>query len=359
MLKKLIVSFICMLLVFNLSVLLNASEEVENKDKVVKEEIAVKAEIEEKIVKEKTEEKVVKEEETTVKAEKEEKIEKTKEDTVAIVNGEKIPRSIFDRRLAVASKMNQDTSRSTQLYILDQIIKKVLLKQFAMEQKIVVSSKEIEGELEKIKAFLKSNPNAPKINLEEMLKSKGSSIEELKKEIRSTLSLSKYLSKDVDEKAKIEFFEANRNIFNGEKVRTSHILIDTRNANTKEELEKAKQKIEDVKKELDSGKDFAELAKKYSTCPSSEKGGDIGFFERKGPIVEPFAKVAFSMNTGEVSGPIKTQFGYHIIKVTEKQKGKDIKYDEAKQMVDFVYMEQKTADLFKGLRKKAKVEVFL
>src|SRR3972149_5470536 len=83
-----------------------------------------------------------------------------------------------------------------------------------------------------------------------------------------------------------------------------------------------------VKKQLDNGADFAEMARKYSTCPSAENGGDIGFFQRKGSIVEEFAIVAFSMEVGEISEPVETQFGYHIIKVTDKEEGKDISYED-------------------------------
>jgi parvulin-like peptidyl-prolyl isomerase len=128
---------------------------------------------------------------------------------------------------------------------------------------------------------------------------------------------------------------------------------------TEAELEDAKQKIGDIKKEIDNGADFAEMAKKYSDCPSSEKGGDIGFFQRKGSMVEEFAKVAFSMKVGEVSDPIKTQFGYHIIKVTDREEGKDVSYEDVSDMVDFVYMQIKTETLLEGLVEKAEIEVFL
>ena len=88
-----------------------------------------------------------------------------------------------------------------------------------------------------------------------------------------------------------------------ERVRASHILV-----STKEEADK-------IFSELKSGKDFAELAKKYSKCPSSKNGGDLGFFG-KGQMVKEFEDAAFSLKIEEVSNPVKTQFGYHIIKVT-------------------------------------------
>ncbi len=87
------------------------------------------------------------------------------------------------------------------------------------------------------------------------------------------------------------------------KIRASHILV-----------EKQSQALK-VLEELKAGADFRELAKKYSTCPSGKKGGDLGQFGR-GQMVKEFEQVAFALKTGQVSEPVKTQFGYHIIKRT-------------------------------------------
>ncbi|MBU0590917.1 peptidyl-prolyl cis-trans isomerase [Candidatus Micrarchaeota archaeon] len=89
-------------------------------------------------------------------------------------------------------------------------------------------------------------------------------------------------------------------------VRASHILV----AN-----------LQDAQKiiyELKQGKDFAVVAKKHSACPSKEQGGDLGFFG-KGQMVKEFEDAAFSLEVGKVSEPVKTQFGYHVIKVTAKK----------------------------------------
>jgi len=255
--------------------------------------------------------------------------------------------------------MNQEISRSVEMLVVDQLTKKLLLKQFVDNQNIEVSDEEIKGELEKIEFLLKSNPSTSEKSLKEILESKGSSIETLKGDIKETLALSKYLDKDISDDAMEDFFNKNKILFNGEKVRVSHVLVDTRKLETEDELTKAKQEIENIKKEIDSGVDIAELAKKHSDCPSADKGGDIGFFERRGSVVEPFAKAAFALKVGEVSDPIKTQFGYHIIKVTDRENGKEVEYNDVKDMVEYVYMEIKTADLVKSLAGKAAIEVLL
>ncbi|MFB0557534.1 MAG: peptidylprolyl isomerase [Candidatus Bathyarchaeia archaeon] len=87
------------------------------------------------------------------------------------------------------------------------------------------------------------------------------------------------------------------------KIRASHILVN-----------KHSQALR-VLEELKESKDFRELARRYSTCPSGKRGGDLGFFGR-GQMVKEFERAAFALGVGEVSQPVRTQFGYHIIKRT-------------------------------------------
>ncbi|MBI5046229.1 peptidylprolyl isomerase [Candidatus Micrarchaeota archaeon] len=89
-------------------------------------------------------------------------------------------------------------------------------------------------------------------------------------------------------------------------VRASHILVNDEGTARK------------VKAEIDSGASFAQMAKKWSTCPSKAQGGDLGFFG-KGQMVKEFETAAFSLPVGIVSQPIKTEFGYHLIVVTGKK----------------------------------------
>lgn len=85
-------------------------------------------------------------------------------------------------------------------------------------------------------------------------------------------------------------------------VKASHLLVAT------------KEEAENIKKQIDEGTDFADLATKHSKCPSGQNGGDLGFFG-KGQMVPEFEEAAFSLPIGEVSEPIQTQFGWHLLKV--------------------------------------------
>ena len=89
-------------------------------------------------------------------------------------------------------------------------------------------------------------------------------------------------------------------------VRASHILV------------KTETEAHNILSQIKAGKDFAKLAKAHSSCPSGKQGGDLGFFKR-GRMVKEFEDAAFRLDIGKVSDPVRTQFGYHLIKVTEKR----------------------------------------
>ena len=112
-----------------------------------------------------------------------------------------------------------------------------------------------------------------------------------------------------------EYYEEHPAEFQNPKtVEARHILIKVGQDAAGEEAAKAKEKIEDILKKAREGQDFAELAKQYSEGPSKDKGGYLGSFKREA-MVKPFADKAFSMQAGEISDPVRTRFGWHIIKV--------------------------------------------
>ncbi len=281
------------------------------------------------------------------------------DDVVATVNGEEIFRKELDRRLGVHKLMNREVTRDVKIDLINRLAERILLKQFIEGQDIGVSGGEIQGGLEMVEYMLQSNPKHSDKSLKEYLETQGSSIGELEDSIRESLALGKYLDSRFDEEEKISYFESNIGVFNGEKVKLSHILIDTTKLKTDAELKTAKQKIEEVKKEIDNGADFAETAREYSTCSSAKDGGDIGFYKKNGSLVEELNEVAFSMKVGEISEPVKTQFGYHIIKVTGKVEGKDVSYEDVEDMVHLYLTERKKDALLKRLYEKAEIEITL
>ena len=127
-------------------------------------------------------------------------------------------------------------------------------------------------------------------------------------------------------------------------VRARHILVETE--------DEAKAIIE----QLEGGADFAELAQQESTGPSAANGGDLGFFSKE-QMVTPFAEAAFAMETGEISEPVKTRFGWHVIKVEEKRDREPPKFADIKEQLKSSLIRQQLQTRMTELRDAANVEV--
>lgn len=151
---------------------------------------------------------------------------------------------------------------------------------------------------------------------------------------------------EVTEEEVKKYYEENEDKFGeGQRVKASHILVDN--------LDKANELYENIK----NGDDFADVARKYSTCPSSRNGGDLGFFGR-GQMVKEFEEKSFSMNVGDISEPVKTQFGYHLIHLTDKDSKKEFEDIKEELMQTLLAQKQQEAYVNKinELRKKYNVK---
>ncbi len=127
---------------------------------------------------------------------------------------------------------------------------------------------------------------------------------------------------DVKEEEVRAFYDENLDKFSqGEQVNASHILVES-------EEEAAKIAADIARGELT----FEEAAKKYSSCPSKDAGGNLGEFGR-GQMVPEFEEAAFSLEVGVVSAPVKTQFGYHLVRVNAREEAKPISYSEARESI--------------------------
>lgn len=277
---------------------------------------------------------------------------------LATVNGENIIQKDVTQVISrFGSQIPEEQISAVTKQILDGLITQKLLTQFIRENKIEPSKTDIETEINKVREDIKSNPGLAGKTLEQVLESHGSSLDDLKRDITISLCLEKYLGKDLDDKKLKAYYEQNKAAYDGTEVRASHVLIDTRKMTTDAELNNALDKTKKIKAEATAGKDFSELAKQYSDCPSKEKGGDLGFFPRKGQMVEPFAAAAFALKVGQLSEPVKTNFGYHIIKVTEIKPGAAVKFDDIKQTVKQDLLQEKAQVLISQIRQKAKIDI--
>lgn len=284
-------------------------------------------------------------------------IKQENEEVLATVNGKKITYKDIATRLNTFENVDTETLNSIKQEITDHLITDILLEEFIDKQGLIVVPEEIEREVNQVRATITGNQKDSGQSLEKVLASIGSDMDEFKRGIKHSLALEKYFNNKLDDKTLEKFFEANRSLFNGESVKVSHILIDTRNMKTPEELSGALEQIKSVKRELDRGTAFDEMAKKHSNCPSANNGGDLGFIQRKGNLAKSFLDTAFSLQTGQISEPVQTEFGYHLIKVIEKKEGVSIKFGEIKEKVRLAALDDETLKLLSHLRKTAQIVI--
>ena len=244
---------------------------------------------------------------------------------------------------------------------LDQMIDRALLLQTASQQKIKVSKGEINKEIDKLSKNFPSRDE-----FEKRMKALGYTTKRLGDSIKEDL-LVQNLQKEIKKKVQVSAEDVKKEY---EQVRVRHILFqlpialgnteEEKKKNQKRQEENLKKKGEEVLLELKAGADFAELAKRDSDCPSKDKGGDLGFFGR-GRMDPAFEKAAFSLKIGEVSGLVKTKFGYHIIKSEEKKEAEGPDFKKEKKKIKKELLERKQNEeynkWFENLKKKAKIKI--
>lgn len=256
---------------------------------------------------------------------------------VATVNGQPISQQTFYNRL---------TQSPVARTVLQQIVQETLIEQYAKNNNITVSDSEIDARENQIKA------NFPSGTWDEMLKARGLTETDVRAALREQIILDKALAKDVTiTPAQIrDYFNKNHASFDKpEQVSARHILVPN--------LALANQ----IEADLKAGQNFADLAKRYSTDPGSkDKGGDLGTF-RRGQMVPAFDKYAFSAPIGQISPPIKSPFGYHIIQVQSRTPGQRATLASATPQIVETLRQQQEAPLIQpflqSLQQKADIKV--
>lgn len=247
--------------------------------------------------------------------------------------------------------------------ILNELVSAELLYQASQKAGLGNLSKEVDSQLENIKKGFGTEQEFQKV-----LKERGIDIKDLKEDIKKGIYINAYLEKDVfsklgpvTEDEKKQEYEANKDKLNvPDEVKASHVLIKVGDKAAAEEKQKAKEKIEALRARAMSGEDFAKLAKENSEDASASSGGDLGYF-KKGDMVKPFEDAAFGLEKDQISPVVETQFGYHVIKVTDKKAAHTLTYEEVSQDIEkFLLNKHKRDEINKTtetLRKNAKIEI--
>lgn len=292
----------------------------------------------------------------------------------ATVNGQSIPEVAVQRALKRVPPAEHAKYRPD---ILDFLIDNMLVDQYLVGQKIAIDPKDVQARVAEIQAEVKKHNQDYAKMLQEMMLSE----DELKAQIVADMRWEKFaLSQATDSQLKA-MFDQNPDMFDGSQVRARHVLVTPAPGDPKG-AETARASLLNVKKEIETAAStlvakmpptdplaaeqartralddaFCRAAEKHSACPSKKEGGDINWFPRVGSMVEPFAKTAFSLKVHQMSDPVQSQFGMHLILVTARKPGQPTQFDKVKEEVREVYCSRLRDNLVAQQRQAAKIPV--
>jgi peptidyl-prolyl cis-trans isomerase C len=290
----------------------------------------------------------------------------------ATVNGQTIPEIAVYRGLLRENPLKWAAVRKE---VLNYLIDNMLVDQYLTQLKINVDAKEVEDKVAQIKV------EAKKENMEfaKLLQRLFLTEDELRRELTGALRWDKFVIQQGTDKVLREMFDKNKNMFDGSQMQAKHILI----AATADTAPQAQLKIAALRKQIENevaaemaklapttdnltrekermkflDKAFAAVALKESSCPSKEKGGDLGWFPRTGLMVEPFARAAFALKPYQMSEAVPTEFGYHLILAVDSRPGQDVKFEDVKPFVQEVYGERLREAIITNYKPRSRIEM--
>jgi peptidyl-prolyl cis-trans isomerase C len=294
-------------------------------------------------------------------------VPQTLPDVVARVNGEAVTKGEFEKfinQLEMNAGGPVPPDRRDEIFrnALDGLVNLKLLSQEVKSRAVTGDEQVVAEEIKKIRSRF---PTEEEFN--KALAAKQMTAEKLQTEMRTQLGINKLMESEASSASPVtdtdvkDYYDKNPERFKKpEQVRASHILFKTEGDEAAKK--KARASAETVLKQAKSGKDFAALAKEHSSDGSAQQGGDLGFFVKEQMVAE-FSNAAFAMQPGQISDIVESQFGYHIIKVTERKAPETVALDQVSPQVKQFLTQQRQkerADTFmKQLRSKAKIEVLI
>jgi parvulin-like peptidyl-prolyl isomerase len=237
----------------------------------------------------------------------------------AVVNGEPIYVAALEAQFSELARQRGHVSKvsdQAKAELLEHAVKRQLIIQALKRDETLVTPEDLERQRNEAAAQIKKEHN---ITLEEFVKQNGITMESVRSQMFWQLAWNRYLDRHLAD-ALEGYFEKHRKKLDGTEVRVSHILLRLQRYNETNEQIMARAK--EIRAMVESQKmTWEEAAKKYSAGPSRDKGGDLGFIPPNGVMVSDFAEAAFELEKGEISDPVTTAFGTHLIRVTDVKPG--------------------------------------
>jgi peptidyl-prolyl cis-trans isomerase C len=293
----------------------------------------------------------------------------------ATVNGQPIPESAVQRGLQRVPPAKHAEARPQ---ILNYLIEQTLLDQYLLQMQVPVDAKEVDKTIEEMKVELAKKKHEFGKMLEEMKLTEA----ELREHVAADLRWGKFAEQRANDKVLKELFDSQKVLFDGTQVHARHILISPASDDPKA-AEQAVAQLQAIRQQIDKQvadglaklpadtdnltrekkrqalleEAFQMQAKEKSSCPSKTQGGDVGFFQGVGFMVEPFSRAAFALKPFEMSEPVKTPFGYHLILVTDRKAGREVTFEQVKEMVKEYYCTGLHDSVVNQARQRSKIAV--
>lgn len=233
-----------------------------------------------------------------------------------------------------------------------------LVNHYLASQRVQVPEEKIDAQIDRMKEQMKKEGQTA--DLATLLTQNGSSMAEFRKEIANKLRLSEFTASKATDAELRRFLNQNRDLFSGTQVRASHILLPVEPNATQADKDKVRQKLEAIRKEIVNGKiTFAAAANKYSQDPANAggAGGDLDYFRLDSGFVDEFANPAFKLKKGEVSEPVETPFGFHLIHITDRKEGRLPDFEKVKPYLAQRYSMDLEKQIVTAERKNARIDV--
>jgi peptidyl-prolyl cis-trans isomerase C len=281
-------------------------------------------------------------------------------DPIAVVNGEVIPRSELDEALKqrppIVTPLTAAQQRALYQEVIAVLVDEVLVRQFLRQNAAPVDAVEVGKQVAALERGLTSQGKS----LTDYLKDTHQTEALLRANLAGVIQWNAYAAKRVSETDLKKYFAENKDFFDKVTVRASHIVVRVDSDTPPAERQEAMKKLNGLREDIAAKKTtFVDAAVKYSQCPSAPKGGDLGYFARKWMVEEPFAKAAFALKVGEMSQVVTTDYGFHIILVTDRKTGAPSDFEQVKDDVRDCLLEEIRQNTLLELRRTAKVEVKL
>ena len=279
-------------------------------------------------------------------------------EVVATVNGQDIERGEvvdFLGKYQLPSNLSEEQVYRTAV---DSLINTRLLTQFLDKQKVQVDPKKIDENVEIIKKELLETQNK---SLAAAMAETGTSIDDLRERIAHRLQWQTFVMARATDAELKKFADANKDALGGAQVRASHILIKVEPDASAAEKDQARAELAKLKQEIAAGKlTFADAANAHSEDDlnvQTKSGGDLNYFPRKGFFIDSFSEAAFKLKPGEVSEPVPTEYGYHLIQVTDRKEGTPPDLAQARNAIVDLYAADLQERIIKAERQSAKIDV--